>query len=593
MNLFRFIKDKVSIVDVVNEYTQLRRAGLYLKARCPFHDEKDASFTVSPHKEIFYCFGCQANGDCISFIARIENCSPLEAARFLADRYRLDLPEEISRQEIDKSAKEREDYHGVCRLVARWAHEQLLKNEAVMTYLSSRSISRESIDRFQLGYFPGGLSSVKELIRALQANQVMAKDLVEAHILEEGQRSVLYSAFEERVIFPIRDHLGRNCGFGGRTYKPGDMRPKYYNSREGAFFTKGSLLFGLDVAKRSIQKAESLFLVEGYVDCIAMVQHGYHNTVATLGTACTAEHLKQLARYAQTVYVLYDGDAAGQQAMIRLADLCWQSSLDLRVVSLPNNHDPASFLAAGLDLEPYITESRDLITFFVCTLGAAFNRQPLQEKMRLARRIIEVLMRVADPLKQDLLVQEAANAIGVPFATLKREVLSGARSHNEMARDPDKNISSCAIKPEDVVKRLSILEKRIFFAIMNNIQLFNEKNEDCLIKYFCEPLRTILVLLKSMREQGAGTDFVQFFDTLSPEQQALVTKIVLEAEEQVTTETFECLFAQFQKRSWKVAARSIALQLDTAKKNNNQEAVARLLQEFLELKRSMVHKNIV
>ncbi len=585
MNLFSFVKSKVSIVDVVNEYTNLRRAGLYWKANCPFHQEKTASFTVSPHKEIFYCFGCHASGDIISFVARMENCAPFDAVKLLAERYNIELPDDLKRGVTEPHKKD--NYYMLCAAFARWCHDQLSKNTLVQEYLQQRSINTESIERFQLGYFPGGLKSVKSLIQALQGQNIMAQDLLESHILENGQRGILYSPFEERLIFPIRDHMGRYCGFGGRVFKKDDLRPKYYNSREGAYFAKGSLLFGFDTAKRAIQETESLFLVEGYVDCIMMAQHGYHHTVATLGTACTHEHLKQLARYATVVHVLYDGDAAGQQAMIRLADLCWQSSLELKVIRLPASHDPASFLAAGNDLGPLIDSSLDIVTFFVKTLGADFAQKPLQEKLRLANRIIDILRKIEDPLKRDLLVAQAAQTLDMSFDTLKRAVEQGQITQKVAPTTPAEPVENKR------VDQLSKLEKRIFFAIMNNIQLFNGKNEEYLIKYFCEPLRAILVSLRQERERDPSIDFVHFFDTLAPEMQHLVTKIVLEQEEQVTADTFQQLFTQFQKRSWKMAARTIALQIEQAKKNNNREAVQQLLQEFLELKQNMIQKNIV
>ena len=594
MDLFSYVKTKISIVDVINEYTSLKRAGLYWKAHCPFHQEKSASFTVSPHKEIFYCFGCHVSGDSISFIARMENCSQLEAAKLLAERYHLELPQELSLHNADYGTKKRDNYYDLCMAIALWCHEQLAKHASVLAYLKIRSITQESIDQFKLGYFPGGLRSIKAFLYSLQEKHIIAKDLVDAHILQEGQRGILYSSFEERIIFPIKDHLGRCCGFGGRTFKAEDARSKYYNSREGAYFSKGSLLFGLDVAKRHIQMAEELFLVEGYVDCIAMVQSGYPNTVATLGTACTVEHLGQLARYGNVVYVLYDGDQAGKHAMMRLADLCWQTSLELRVVNLPEGHDPASLLSEGCDLSPLIAKARDIASFFVSTLGVDFSNKPLQEKMHLVKRIVQMLQRIEDALKQDLLIQQAAQVLAIPFQTLKREVL---RTYKEsLKRSSVEKVELHEVpesEPSRMEEQLTKLEKRIFFAIMNNIQLFNGDNEDYLIKYFCEPLRAILMLLQKERARVPAIDFVQFFDTLSPEQQHLITKILLEQEDQVSAETFRQLFAQFQKRVWKMATRTIAVQLDAAKKNNNQGDVKRLLQEFLELKRNMVHKNTI
>src|SRR5579872_6778805 len=158
MNLFSFIKARIPILDVVNEYVTLKRAGGYFKGRCPFHHEKTASFTVSPHKEIFYCFGCHLGGDIISFVSKVENCTQIEAARFLADRYSLDIPKELETSE--SNAQEKQHYFEVCRLVAQWCHEQLYKNPSILAYLHDRGFNKQSIDYFSIGYFPGGLTSI-------------------------------------------------------------------------------------------------------------------------------------------------------------------------------------------------------------------------------------------------------------------------------------------------------------------------------------------------------------------------------------------------------------------------------------------------
>jgi len=312
MNLFGYIKGKIAILDVIGTYTTLKKAGLYWKGTCPFHHEKTASFTVSPHREIFYCFGCHAGGDAITFIAKAENCSPMEAIKLLVDRYGLTLPDNLVTDTDSSSLQDKKRYYELCQQVAHWCASNLAKSPVALSYLLERGMDKTTIEKFNIGYFPGGLLSIKNLIASMQKQNILATDLIEAHIITPG-KSVLYSPFEERILFPIKDHLGRFCGFGGRIFKPQDDRAKYYNSRENDYFNKGSLLFGLDVAKASIQQEGSVFLVEGYTDCIAMAKHGFINTVATLGTACTIEHLKILSRYAHTLLIVYDADRAGQE----------------------------------------------------------------------------------------------------------------------------------------------------------------------------------------------------------------------------------------------------------------------------------------
>ncbi|HXW86213.1 MAG TPA: DNA primase, partial [Candidatus Bathyarchaeia archaeon] len=312
--IFTYIKSHVSILDIAQEYISLKKGGLYWKSCCPFHDEKTASFTISPHKDMFYCFGCHAHGDGIAFVAKIENCSPFQAAQIVVARFGIQLPENMSLSSADAQEKEKV-YYEVCKQIAFWCNTQLKKSNDAKKYLQVRGCSDESIAQFLVGYFPTGARAIQTLFKDMQKHHLLPHDIMESHIVQES-KTMLYSPFEDRIIFPIKDHVGRFCGFGGRVFREQDTRSKYYNSRENEHFNKGSLLFGLDGAKKAMQEKGTAFFVEGYTDCIAMAQAGYANTVATLGTACTIEHLKQIARYTHTLYIMYDSDKAGIQAVL-------------------------------------------------------------------------------------------------------------------------------------------------------------------------------------------------------------------------------------------------------------------------------------
>lgn len=586
MNLFTFIKANVAILDVVSEYTALKKAGLYWKGQCPFHNEKTASFTVSPHKEIFYCFGCHAGGDVVSFIEKIEHCTPIQAANHLIERYKLNPPPEI-KTTSESNTQEKNNYYEICKIFAAWCHNNLLKSPSLLSYAQKRDISKESMSHFSLGYFPAGLATVKNLLGFVAQHKFLPQDLLEAHILSEG-KTVLYSPFEDRLIFPIKDHLGRFCGFGGRIFKPNDERPKYYNSRENEFFQKGSILFGLDSAKKSIQEKECVFLVEGYTDCIAMVQHGYKNTVATLGTACTSEHLKQLARYATSVYVLYDADKAGHAAMLRLTELCWQVSLELKVISLPQKEDPASFLHAGQNLKPFIDKAQDIFIFFIESLGDTFTSKALSEKIALIRKLIEVIHNIDDPIKREILLQKASKTIDIPLEVMAQEL--------ERSLDKKIAINSQGQKGETKgdfeANSPQKLEKKIFCVIINNMQLLNINNEKYLLEYLPSPLRDILKRLKLEKDTQADLDFLQFFDKLNDQEKLYVSSLLLENEEDAQQSTFEQLLLQLHKKNWKVIVHDVKKQLDQAKNEGDTKKVAKILHDFQELKQTMI-KNFV
>lgn len=588
MNAFTFIKNKLPILDVIQEYTTLKRAGLYWKGHCPFHHEKTASFTVSPHKGIFYCFGCNSGGDLITFISKIENCTAIEAVHHLAQRYTLTLPE-LTTPASQQESQEKERYFTLCKLMATWCNGMLQRAPQALRYLEERAINQQSQQHFLIGYFPGGLQGVQSLITYMKQHKFLADDLVKAGILQQG-RTVLYSPFEERIMFPISDHLGRFCGFGGRIFKPEDTRAKYYNSRENQFFTKGSLLFGLDPAKKAIQQEGSVFLVEGYTDCIAMVQHGYKNTVATLGTACTVEHLTTLSRYAHRVMALYDGDKAGQEAILRLAELCWQASIEPYVIRLPSGEDPASFLKKEGRLKAYIDNATEILVFFVETLGGSFASQPLRDKLRLTRRIVHIIAKVEDQLKQDILLQRASNILEIPLASLERELHSTLQAAAKATQEGASSEETAAAEEDTSDQKL---EKKIFFAIMNNVQLLNAKLGSFLPYFFPNAWGDILIKLMQEQATQPSLTFASFFSSLSSEEQHLVSSIMMAEEQEVQPQEFAHLVAQLQRKHWKRIIHALKAQLAEAKRNGNQEAIEKVMREFLELKQAVVHQDLV
>ncbi len=586
MNLFSYLKTRIAILDVVSEYATLKKAGLYWKGQCPFHSEKTASFTVSPHKEIFYCFGCHVGGDVIAFIARMEQCSQIEAAKYLIERYQLELPSTLGK-EISGTGNSDKRYYQICQAVATWCHAQLLKSPHALAYLSERGITPQSINHFMLGYFPGGIAQIKKIINDLAKENILVDDLTENYILSRA-KNILFSPFEERIIFPITDHLGRFCGFGGRVFRPHDTRAKYYNSHENNHFAKGHLLFGLDKAKKEIQKTGSAFLVEGYTDCILMAQHNFANTVATLGTACTLDHLNALARYANHVYVLYDSDSAGQQAILRIGQLCWQANIELKVVGLPQGEDPASFLQKKLSLDSLIDQAQDIFSFFIKATSVDFSKKPLNQKLQLTRKILEMIQNLDDPIKQDILLAHASDTLSIPFDSLKKE-LKRLKTANSPQQKPEVTPASPVQKallkgPEQI----TTLENKIFFSIMSNIQLLNKDNEDFLITFLPHPLCDILKKLQEEKKKSPSLGFIQFFESLTETDQQYVSKTLLATQEDIQPSLFDQLLIQLQKKHWKVLINDIKLKLEAAKEAGDEIEVTTIMQRFTDLRKKII-----
>jgi len=601
MSIFNTIKKNVSIVTVVSDYVTLKRIGGYWKGCCPFHHERTASFTVTPDKEIFYCFGCHAGGDVIAFVSRAENCSQLEAAQQLAERHGIDISQEFSRERTLQVIDEKKRYHHMCLLISTWCHEQLSKNQTALSYVRGRNITVESIKNFTLGYFPSSQQAIKLLLPLLQKEGFIAQDLLNARIALDG-RSGIYFPFEDRILFPIKDHLGRVCGFGGRVFKAEDTRAKYYNSHEHAYFNKGTLVFGLDVAKKSIQAQGSVFLVEGYTDCIMMAQAGFTSVIATLGTACTADHLKMLSRYAQQLYIVYDGDAAGKRAIMRLGGLCWQYNIDPLIISLPSSDDPASYLAQdGSNFAALVTDAQDLFSFYVGQMEHDFTHKSLKVRVSAVRELLEVIIHVQDALKRDMLLQQLGALSSVPLVTLQRELaalqkggvskITTAQRLDDGHSDEYVAITARAAMSEGL--EISLFEKQIFSAILNTNNVLSPEDEEYLLFSLSDQLKPLFIQFQKMKRDDSQVTFSTFFNSLSESAQQLISHILIDHSDYSDPKAFAKLFNQFLKKQWKMMVNDVKIKLADAQKKGDAESIVKMVAEFQSLRQKMVQKGLL
>jgi len=574
MNLFNFIKQNVRILDIVNEYTTLKKSGgLYWKSPCPFHQEKTPSFTVSPDKEIFYCFGCNESGDVISFIAKIEKMSQYEAAQYLIEKYNLNVPEQIKSSLISsqETKTEKDAYFALCKLVAQWCHDQLFQHDTALHYVHSRKFNQQAITQFSMGYFPKGNNPIKNLLNHVASRGFLTQDLIKAGVLFQGQAN-LYSPFENRIIFPIKDHLGRHCGFGGRVFLPEDDRCKYYNSKENQSFQKGTILFGLDIAKKNIQSNDIAFLVEGYTDCIAMHSYGYKNSVATLGTACTIEHLKKIANYTQQLYVMYDGDNAGQDAILRLTQLCWSINIETKVISLPKDTDPASFLYKNQDLKPYIRQAQDVFTFFLQAKGHDFHNKNLKEKLEATSSITSLIHNLQDPLKKDILLLKASEILQIPLEILRKEYNITIKQ----VEKPAVNVTTDSI--------LTPLESKIFSAILHYPSLLNNENTTLLAAGLPSPYNDLLLKIAEIIKNDKNISLRDVENKLTISEQNLIHQLLFALEETNIETAFEQMLLQFQRKHWKSIVVNIKIKLKKAAQDSNNEEIQSIVTAFQAIK---------
>jgi DNA primase len=319
-----------------------------------------------------------------------------------------------------------------------------------------------------------------------------------------------------------------------------------------------------------------------------MVQAGYLNTVATLGTACTAQHLKQLSRYAHTVYVVYDGDKAGHDAVLRLTTLCWQVNMELKIVTLPSGSDPASFLMGGGVIQTVIDTAQDLFLFYIKDIGIAFKEKPLAKKLEGIRALLEALVGLDDDLKRDLLLQQAASGFDIGVDVLRQE-LSRMRSTKPILTQPVEEPTGV----EDVLhsKAIRLLEKRLVCVILNNTNLLHEQNAYYLSTYLSKPFGDIVRRLYHSKRSDPENCFRTFFTCLNAEQQGYVSGLLLAQDSEDDSEQFMMVYEQWQRRQWKFIVADMKLRLAKATTEGDQETISKVVQEFTALKQKMVSRS--
>ena len=336
------VRNAVDMVDVISGYVPLKKRGQNYWGCCPFHGEKTPSFSVNPGKSMFYCFGCHEGGDIFKFIMKIENCGFMDALKLLAGRYGIPVPERQKTAAEIAREKQRNSIYDANSLASRFYQACLLKTnygKQALAYLAGRGITQEIIERFTIGY---ALDNFTALLASLGKRGCTPELLVQAGLVAEGGRSGFYDKFRNRVMIPIKDPRGRIVGFGGRVLD--NSTPKYLNTSETQWFNKRRLLFGLDIAARTIRQTRQAIVVEGYMDAISLHAAGIDNVVASMGTAFAEEQARLLKRMAEEVVFCYDSDSAGRNASVRAVSIAHNAGLKVRIAGVPDGKDPDEFV---------------------------------------------------------------------------------------------------------------------------------------------------------------------------------------------------------------------------------------------------------
>lgn len=418
------IFDAAIIEDVVGEFVPLKKRGANYLGNCPFHNEKTPSFTVSPAKGIYKCFGCGKAGNSVNFVMEHEHYSYPEALKFLANKYNIEVEEEVQTDEQKAASNERESLYLVSNYAANYFQKQLTATKEgkaiALSYFLERGFREDIIEKFQLGYNPDQWTAFTDAAEK-EGHNLSFLDKTGLTIVKGDKK---FDRFKGRVMFPIHNLSGRVLGFGGRILKKEDKAAKYLNSPESEIYHKSKVLYGIYTAKKAITQENICYLVEGYTDVISLYQSGVENVVSSSGTSLTEGQIRLVKRFTPNITILYDGDAAGLKASFRGIDMILQEGMNVRVVLFPEGEDPDSYAKnhTSEELKEYITSSaQDFIRFKTSVLIDDVGDDPIK-RAEMIKDIVSSIAVIPDQIKRSVYTKECSTLLEISEKALINEL---------------------------------------------------------------------------------------------------------------------------------------------------------------------------
>lgn len=475
------VRSRNDIVDVISEYISLKRKGQYFFGICPFHNEKSPSFSVTPSKQIFYCYGCQKGGSVFHFIMSAENLDFLESLKYLADRVNYQLPEKgtmedqklnIIKQELLKINKES----------AKYFHEQLFesKNFYAKSYIENRGINESTIKKFGLGF---SNSNSKDLYDFLKNKGYSDEILIKTGLILKNNVGSFYDRFRNRIMFPIFDIRGNVIAFGGRVID--DNLPKYMNSPETLVYSKGKNLYAMNFVKNVRKK--SILVVEGYLDVISLFQNGINNVVASLGTALTEGQGRLLKKYAEEIIISYDSDSAGKAATLRGLDVLDKLGSNVKVLEIPKSKDPDEFIRnnGALEFEKLINKSLTLVEYKLKIVKSDVDFESTQGKVDFIQKSAEVLANLNNDVQREIYAKKLSREYGISEESVFSEITKRSKKN-------DSNFKQILNKPFDLkpinidknINENSVHEERFILCLLSQDNRLYQIIKDRFIDYF-------------------------------------------------------------------------------------------------------------
>ena len=578
--LIQSVIEANDMVDIASGYMTLKRVGNSYKGKCPFHNEKTASFTVSREKQLYHCFGCGAGGNVITFIMEMENLPFVEALKFLATRVNMVLPEKQNQQEDHQAYEKKKRLYELHREAANYYYKVLKTNRPARQYLLQRGISQETIREFGLGYACEDWSRLTDF---LTTKGFTMAEMLDSGLVLASENKRYYDRFRDRIMFPIVNPRGQIVGFGGRLMATGQNGPKYLNSPETPIFSKSYELYNLNHCKNFLD-AGQILIVEGYMDVISLYEKGIRNTVAALGTAFTPFHGKILERYANEVIIAFDGDSAGKSATEKAMNILKKTSLNVKILNLPINEDPDSFVQkyGQQGFVDFVAKALTIVEYQLELLKGHNDLSQTDGRLRYGNEAIKILRQLETSVEIDYYSKMVAGETGINQEVIRREVM---RSKSRF--DNPSQLSEPAPREGSQQKIPRAYQKAQELAIrycLKTPDIIAEFPRDYLTNPFYQDL---LRTLAEKQKAGIRIEVNQIMSHFEDSEE--VKKIVefMMNEDEVSRSDYQDALEIMNRFYHEAQLDKLSEQIKRESTNGNDDEVARLTNQLIEIKKMM------
>ncbi len=572
------IQERTDIVELIAQYVPLRRAGRSFKANCPFHNEKTPSFVVNPDKQIFHCFGCNVGGNVFGFVMKIEKKDFREVVEQLADRCGMELPKD---KPVDSEASRRTELFAKAnRMASDFFRKTLLESreaENARAYLKSRGIDDATAEEFKIGFAPDAWDALLKVLKPEVQDALLERTGL---FLTRKEGNGHYDRFRNRVMFPILDSKGVCVAFGGRVMD--DSTPKYMNSPETEAYVKGRHLYGMFQGRKAIREGDQAIVVEGYMDLIACHQAGVQNVTASCGTALTTEQARLIRRSTNNVVMLYDADKAGEAATLRGLEIFLEEGMDVKIVRLPEGHDPDSYVrACGAGrFRSELSGSKTLFEYKLSLLKSRYGTTTLEGKVKVANEMVALFQKVKNEILRSAWLRELSKELSLPEEALAAEMRKGPREAGPRAPEAQGEPATPIEVP--------LIEKQILGVLLELPALAATAREELRDEDFKHPLmRKIVMQLFEIGEPVTAARLITLYQE-EPDAARVISLACAEADILADKKkAFADCVAVMKRSRFKNRLTSLRIEMQEAERAGDMSRRDQLMRDFNELNRGM------